>query len=62
MIILLATSYWMLGGVVDANQALTNLVNVVPASATAEATATGFTGWTSMPSLGSPFGGHWSLV
>lgn len=60
MIILLASIYWMLGGVVDANQALTNLVNVVPASATAKATATGFTGWTSMPSLGSPF--WWTLV
>ncbi len=60
MIILLATIYWKLGGVVDANQALTNLVNIVPANATAQATATGFTGWTSMPSLGSPF--WWSLV
>ncbi len=50
----------MLGGVVDANQALTNLVNVVPQNATATAVATGFTGWTSMPSLGSPF--WWTLV
>jgi SSS family solute:Na+ symporter len=60
MIFLVITIYWMLGGVVDANQALTNLVNVVPANATAAATATGFTGWTSMPSLGSPF--WWTLV
>jgi len=60
MIFLVITIYWMLGGVVDANQALTNLVNVVPANATAVATATGFTGWTSMPSLGSPF--WWTLV
>ncbi len=60
MFILLAATYWMLGGVSDANQALTNLVNVVPAKATAAATATGFTGWTSMPALGSPF--WWTLV
>ncbi|MFA0833600.1 MAG: sodium:solute symporter [Methanobacterium formicicum] len=60
MFILLAATYWMLGGVTDANQALTNLVNVVPAKATAAATATGFTGWTSMPALGSPF--WWTLV
>ncbi len=60
MFILLAATYWILGGVTDANQALTNLVNVVPAKATAAATATGFTGWTSMPALGSPF--WWTLV
>ena len=60
MIFLLGAVYWMLGGVVDANQALTNLVNVVPQNATAKAVATGFTGWTSMPALGSPF--WWTLV
>ena len=60
MIFLLIAIYWILGGVTDANQALTNLVNVVPQKATAAATATGFTGWTSMPSLGSPF--WWTLV
>lgn len=60
MIMLLGTIYWMLGGVVDANQALTNLVNIVPANTTAAATATGFTGWTSMPALGSTF--WWTLV
>ncbi len=60
MLFLLVSTYWILGGVVDANQALTNLVNIIPQSATAKATATGFTGWTSMPSLGSPF--WWSLV
>jgi len=60
MFILLAATYWMLGGVTEANQALTNLVNLVPAKATATATATGFTGWTSMPALGSPF--WWTLV
>ncbi|MGV8143265.1 MAG: sodium:solute symporter family protein [Methanothermobacter sp.] len=60
MLFLLITIYVLLGGVTDANQALTNLVNVVPANSTAAATATGFTGWTSMPSLGSPF--WWTLV
>jgi len=60
MFILLIAIYWLLGGVTNANQALTNLVNVVPAQATAKATATGFTGWTSMPALGSPF--WWTLV
>jgi solute:Na+ symporter, SSS family len=60
MAILLVATYWILGGVTDANQALSNLVNQVPASATATATATGFTGWTSMPALGSPF--WWTLV
>ena len=60
MIFLMIGIYWILGGVTDANQALTNLVNVVPAKSTAVATATGFTGWTSMPSLGSPF--WWTLV
>ena len=60
MLILLGVTYWILGGVINANQALTNLVNIVPQAATAKATATGFTGWTSMPSLGSPF--WWTLV
>ena len=60
MFILLVATYWILGGVGEANQALTNLVNVVPQAATAKATATGFTGWTSMPALGSPF--WWTLV
>jgi SSS family solute:Na+ symporter len=60
MIILLGAIYWLTGGITAGNQALTNLINVVPANATAAATATGFTGWTSMPSLGSPF--WWTLV
>lgn len=46
MLILLVGVYWMLGGVVHANMALTNLVNIVPQQATASAVATGFTGWT----------------
>ena len=60
MIILLGAIYWITGGVTAGNQALTNLIHVVPAQSTAVAAATGFTGWTSMPSLGSPF--WWTLV
>lgn len=58
MAILLGAIYWMTGGIVEGNLALTNLVNVVPPELTAA--ATGFTGWTSMPTLGSPF--WWTLV
>jgi solute:Na+ symporter, SSS family len=60
MFILLGTVYWMFGGVISSNIALSNLVNMVPHSATAAAVTTGFTGWTSMPALGSPF--WWTLV
>jgi len=60
MLILLVATYWMFGGVVHANMALSNLVNIVPHHATAAAVATGFTGWTAMPTLGSPF--WWTLV
>ena len=60
MIILLGSIYWLTGGVAGGNQALTNLIHQVPANATATAAATGFTGWTSMPSFGSPF--WWTLV
>ena len=60
MAVLLVAIYWITGGVTAGNAALTNLVNVVPAKATAAATATGFTGWTSMPTFGSPF--WWTLV
>jgi len=60
MLILLVATYWMLGGVVHANMALSNLVNIIPHQATAAAVATGFTGWTAMPILGSPF--WWTLV
>jgi solute:Na+ symporter, SSS family len=60
MAILLGTVYWMFGGVINSNLALSNLVNIIPQNATAGAVATGFTGWTSMPSFGSPF--WWTLV
>lgn len=60
MAILLVAVYWITGGVTGGNQALTNLIHVVPAKSVAAATATGFTGWTSMPAFGSPF--WWTLV
>jgi len=56
MAFLLISTYVLLGGVTDANQALTNLAPMVPA----KAAATGATGWTSMPTFGSPF--WWTLI
>jgi len=56
MLFLLVATYVLLGGVENANQALTNMANLIPASAA----ATGSTGWTSMPALGSPF--WWNLI
>ncbi|MEW6010199.1 MAG: sodium:solute symporter [Methanobacterium sp.] len=56
MIFLLFGIYYLLGGVTEAHQALTNMAPLMPA----EAVQTGATGWTSMPSLGSPF--WWTLV
>jgi solute:Na+ symporter, SSS family len=56
MAFLLVATYWVLGGVVHANQLLTGMAAMVPAAAT----STGATGWTSMPTFGSPF--WWTLV
>jgi len=56
MAFLLITTYVLLGGVDNAHQALTNMASLVPPSAA----ATGSTGWTTMPTLGSPF--WWTLV
>ncbi len=56
MIFLLIFTYWMLGGITEAHTALTNLAPHFPASAQ----AMGGTGWTTFPTLGSPF--WWSLV
>lgn len=51
MLILLVSTYWMLGGVIDSHQALTNLapegVKVFGPK--------GFLGWTTMPAAGSVF-------
>jgi solute:Na+ symporter, SSS family len=49
MTVLLAFTYMSLGGFTQANQALSNMISMAPASLT----GAGFTGWTSMPSLGS---------
>jgi SSS family solute:Na+ symporter len=56
MAFLLIATYWLLGGVVNANELLSGMASMVPA----KAAATGATGWTSMPLLGSPF--WWTLV
>ena len=56
MLILLVFIYWVLGGVTEANTALTNMAHLYPPDALAE----GGTGWTSFPKFGSPF--WWSLV
>ncbi len=56
MIFLLISTYYLLGGVSNAHQSLTNLTPFL----TSEVTAVGGTGWTSFPSLGSPW--WWTLV
>ena len=56
MLFLLGYIYWLLGGVDTANSALTNMVNLYPASSI----ETGGTGWTTFPKFGTPF--WWNLV
>jgi SSS family solute:Na+ symporter len=56
MIVLLIFTYWILGGVENAHQSLTNLAQYYPVSAK----SLGGTGWTSFPTLGSQF--WWYLV
>ena len=56
MIFLVVSTYYILGGVVEAHQALTGISNLIPA----EAKAVGATGWTSMPVYGSPY--WWTLL
>jgi SSS family solute:Na+ symporter len=56
MVFLLIFTYWILGGVTEAHTALTNMAPLFPANAQ----ALGGTGWTTFPTLGSPF--WWSLV
>lgn len=55
MLILLGFIYWVLGGVTEANSALTQMAHLYPADAIAE----GGTGWTSYPAFGTPF--WWNL-
>jgi SSS family solute:Na+ symporter len=56
MAFLLIATYWLLGGVVNANSLLSGMSAMVPKAAA----ATGATGWTSMPLAFSPF--WWTLV
>lgn len=56
MLFLLVSTYWLLGGVIHANELLSGMSAMVPKAAA----ATGATGWTSMPITGSPF--WWTLV
>ncbi len=56
MAFLLIATYWLFGGVVHANELLSGMASMVPA----QAAVTGATGWTSMPTFGSPF--WWTLV
>lgn len=56
MAILLVFVYVKLGGVSHANMALSNMVHLYPAAAAAD----GGTGWTSFPTLSSPY--WWNLV
>ena len=56
MLILLALTYVVLGGVTSANQELTDMASLMPAGLAAG----GMVGWTAMPSLGSPI--WWTLI
>jgi len=56
MAFLLVATYWLLGGIVHANELLSGMAAMVPAAAS----STGATGWTSMPTFASPF--WWTLV
>lgn len=56
MAFLLIATYWLLGGVIHANELLTGMAAMVPKAAA----STGATGWTSIPTFGSPF--WWTLV
>ena len=54
MAAILIITYVTLGGVTHANQALTDLPGLVPESSISGLIGKGWTGWTSMPDLGSP--------
>jgi SSS family solute:Na+ symporter len=56
MIFLVLATYYLLGGITESHQALTNMASMIPESVR----AVGGTGWTSFPTLGSPF--WWTLV
>ncbi|NLF93988.1 MAG: sodium:solute symporter family protein, partial [Oligosphaeraceae bacterium] len=50
MVLLITLTYWKLGGLLEAHQKLTEMAALVPE----KLQAGGHTGWTSMPSFGSP--------
>lgn len=52
MLILIVTTYSLLGGVTEAHQALTDMVNLIPE----KLLKGGLTGWTSGPKMESPIG------
>lgn len=57
MVILVALTYWKLGGIVEAHQRLTDLAHVAVGSKLGQA---GHLGWTAMPDFGSKY--WWILV
>lgn len=52
MLILIVTTYYLLGGVTEAHQALTDMINLVPE----KLLKGGMTGWTEGPKMQSPIG------
>lgn len=56
MIVLVAITYWRMGGIITAHASLSELADLVPAGLAAR----GHRGWTSMPEFGSPL--WWTLV
>jgi solute:Na+ symporter, SSS family len=56
MVFLILMTYIPLGGVTSANQALTDLAPLAPQAVA----ASGFQGWTAMPTFGSPW--WWTLI
>ncbi len=56
MLVLLVSIYWMLGGVTNAHHLLSDMSSLFPAASQ----ATGATGWTTAPVMGSQF--WWNLV
>src|SRR5437763_307555 len=51
---ILIITFWLLGGVVQANQALTNLATDPGIPSTYPYASGGFTGWTTFPTFDSP--------
>lgn len=56
MVVLLARTYWLLGGVREAHESLAAMTDLVPAALVEQ----GHRGWLSMPATGSPL--WWTMV